>query len=116
LLPSAPGRAASGTLLRAALPQPMAAALVLTRTLAPRERTVFELLGCGYDNRSIARELNISERTVKRHVTALLAKLKLESRLQAGLTALIISSSSSSSSDVCPKGCMDSSQMAGDTG
>jgi len=71
----------------------MVAALMLTRALTPRERIVFQFLGFGYDNRSIARELNISERTVKRYVTAILAKLKLESRLQAGLTALIISSS-----------------------
>jgi DNA-binding NarL/FixJ family response regulator len=70
----------------------MAAALLLTRALTPRERTVFQLLGFGYDNRSIARDLEISERTVKRYVTAILTKLKLESRLQAGLTALIISS------------------------
>ena len=110
------GRAANGTVLRATLPQPMAAALLLTRTLAPRERTVFELLGFGYDNRSIARELKISERTVKRHVTAILTKLKLESRLQAGLTALIISSSLSSAADACPKGGMDPSEIAGDTG
>jgi hypothetical protein len=31
----------------------------------------------------------ISERTAKRHVTAILTKLRLESRLQAGITALI---------------------------
>jgi DNA-binding CsgD family transcriptional regulator len=70
-------------------PQSMADALLLTH----RERVVFQLLGFGYDNRSIARELEISERTVKRYVTCILAKLELESRLQAGLAALIISSS-----------------------
>jgi DNA-binding NarL/FixJ family response regulator len=69
----------------------MAAALRLAHALTPRERAVFELLGLGYDNRSIARELSISERTAKRHVTGILAKLGLESRLQAGLTALLIS-------------------------
>jgi DNA-binding NarL/FixJ family response regulator len=80
------------TLLRAAVPRPIAAALPLTGGLSPRERVIFELLGLGYDNRSIARELSISERTTKRHVTAILAKLRLESRLQAGLAALIVSS------------------------
>lgn len=79
--------------LRAMLPQPMAAALLRTRTLTVRERMVFELLSFGYDNRSIARDMGISERTVKRYVTAILAKLGLESRLQAGLTALLASSS-----------------------
>jgi DNA-binding NarL/FixJ family response regulator len=73
------------------LPRHIAAALSLTPGLTPRERTVFHLLGSGYDNRSIAREMAVSERTVKRYVTAILAKLRLESRLQAGLTALLLS-------------------------
>ena len=85
---ASPGRIA----VRAALPQPIAAGVLRSRELTPRERAVFLLLGFGYDNRSIARELRVSERTVKRYVTAILAKLKLESRLQAGLAALIISS------------------------
>lgn len=53
---------------------------------------MFELLGLGYDNRSLARVLHVSERTAKRHVTAILTKLHLESRLQAGLTALLTAS------------------------
>jgi DNA-binding NarL/FixJ family response regulator len=79
--------------MRAVIPQPIAAAVLLARVLTPRERAAFELLGFGYDNRAIARELRISERTVKRYVTAILAKLRLESRLQAGLAALIIAAS-----------------------
>jgi len=75
--------------LRARLPQPIAAALLRTRSLSPREMAVFELLGLGYDNRSLARMLQVSERTAKRHVTAILTKLGLESRLQAGLAALL---------------------------
>jgi DNA-binding NarL/FixJ family response regulator len=43
--------------------------------------------------------MNISERTVKRHVTVILAKLRLESRLQAGLAALLISSASAPSAE-----------------
>jgi DNA-binding NarL/FixJ family response regulator len=85
---------APGVILRATIPQPIASALRFSRALSARERTVFQFLGAGYDNRSIARELGVSERTVKRHVTVILAKLRLESRLQAGLAALIISSSS----------------------
>jgi DNA-binding NarL/FixJ family response regulator len=88
--------------------RPMAEALALTS----RERTVFRLLGLGYDNRSIARELDISERTVKRYVTAILAKLELESRLQAGLAALIISSSSAADA-YWPKSRMDSAVGGG---
>jgi DNA-binding CsgD family transcriptional regulator len=83
-------------------PRSMTDALLLTH----RERVVFRLLGFGYDNRSIARELEISERTVKRYVTGILAKLELESRLQAGLAALIISSSSASDA-YWPKSRMD---------
>jgi DNA-binding NarL/FixJ family response regulator len=81
--------------LNDALPQNIAAALLLVSALSPREKAAFELLGLGYGNRSIARELQISERTTKRHVTAILRKLQLESRLQAGLAAVILSSSSS---------------------
>ena len=84
---------APAMVLRATIPQPIAAALRFAHRLSARERTVFEFLGAGYDNRSIARELAVSERTVKRHVTVILTKLRLESRLQAGLVALIISSS-----------------------
>jgi DNA-binding CsgD family transcriptional regulator len=78
--------------LSLAVPQSIAAALPLTGTLSGREDAVFELLGMGYDNRSIAGHLGISERTVKRHITVILAKLHLESRLQAGLAALVNSS------------------------
>lgn len=86
-----PGLLQHGIVLRATLPQAVAAALRLTPTLTRRERATFELLGLGYDNRTIARTLEISERTAKRHVTAILGKLRLQSRLQAGLVALIVS-------------------------
>lgn len=71
------------------LPAQIATALSRISSLSPRELAVFELLGRGYDNRSVARILRVSERTAKRHVTAILAKLELESRLQAGLAALL---------------------------
>lgn len=99
-----------GVTLRAVIPASIAAALPLARNLTPRERAVFQLLGFGYDNRSIARACTISERTVKRYVTAILAKLKLESRLQAGLTALTISSSAAADpywAEIWPEGRMD---------
>jgi DNA-binding NarL/FixJ family response regulator len=80
-----------GALRPYAVGREVEAAAALARTLTPREVTVFRLLGLGYGNRSIARELGLSERTVKRHVTSILAKLRLESRLQAGLAALLVS-------------------------
>jgi len=55
--------------------------------LSAREAEVFALLGEGYSNRSVARELDITERTVKFHVAQVLSKLGVESRLQAGLVA-----------------------------
>ncbi|MEU4464985.1 helix-turn-helix transcriptional regulator [Streptomyces sp. NPDC024017] len=55
--------------------------------LSAREAEVFGLLGEGYSNRSIARELDITERTAKFHVARVLSKLRVESRLQAGLVA-----------------------------
>ncbi|MFC8127868.1 LuxR C-terminal-related transcriptional regulator [Streptomyces sp. NPDC057302] len=55
--------------------------------LSARETEVFQLLGEGYSNRSIARRLDIAERTVKFHVAQVLSKLGVESRLQAGLVA-----------------------------
>ncbi|HEX4818233.1 MAG TPA: helix-turn-helix transcriptional regulator [Nonomuraea sp.] len=55
--------------------------------LSPREAEVFERLGNGSSNRSIAALLNITERTVKAHVAQIMAKLGLESRLQAGLVS-----------------------------
>lgn len=77
---------------RVTFPEAIPAALHRIPALTPRERATFDLLGLGYDNRSIARMLKISERTAKRHVTAILSKLGLESRLQAGLVALIAAS------------------------
>ncbi|WP_327674154.1 helix-turn-helix domain-containing protein [Kitasatospora sp. NBC_00458] len=89
-----------------ALPQPLADAVPRNRSLTPRERVVLQYLGLGYDNRSIAREMNISERTVKRFVTAILAKLGLRSRLQAGLFALMVASSPVDGA-LWPEGLMD---------
>jgi DNA-binding NarL/FixJ family response regulator len=72
-------------------PERVVRALRLIDTLTPQERNTFELLGLGYGNRAIARTFKISEGTVKCHVTAILSKLQLESRLQAGLAALVLS-------------------------
>lgn len=55
--------------------------------LSQRELQVFSLLGMGLSNRRISAVLAIGERTVKTFVGRILAKLGLESRLQAGLAA-----------------------------
>jgi DNA-binding NarL/FixJ family response regulator len=55
--------------------------------LTKREYEVFLLLGEGLDNRRISLSLGVGERTVKLHVTSILRKLGLQSRLQAGLAS-----------------------------
>jgi len=78
----APGVAA--TVVRsvaAAVPEPAA-------TLTPREREVLRLIARGRSNRLIARDLALSEKTVKAHVSAILAKLGVTDRTQAALYAV----------------------------
>jgi DNA-binding NarL/FixJ family response regulator len=66
--------------------------------LSPREHDILMLLGQGLANQKIARNLEISERTVKAHITHILHKLGLESRLQAGLIAARLTSMNCNSS------------------
>ena len=56
--------------------------------LTPREREVLDLIASGLNNKLIARELELSEGTVKVHVKHLLKKLGLRSRLEAALWAV----------------------------
>ncbi len=51
--------------------------------LTAREREVLQLVALGLANKAIARDLAISEHTVKFHVTALLSKLGAGSRTEA---------------------------------
>ncbi len=53
--------------------------------LTGRELEVAALIADGRSNKEISSLLTISEATVKKHVGAILAKLRLEDRLQAGL-------------------------------
>jgi LuxR family transcriptional regulator, maltose regulon positive regulatory protein len=56
---------------------------VLEEPLTPREQEVLHLLVEGASNQEIAKELVISVATVKKHVSNLLGKLGVESRIQA---------------------------------
>ena len=56
--------------------------------LTPREREVLTLIGRGFANKRIARELGVSEKTVKTHVGHVLAKLEVSDRTQAAVVAV----------------------------
>ena len=56
--------------------------------LTEREVEVLKLLTQGLQNKEIAEELVISERTVSTHVSNILSKLHLANRTQAALYAL----------------------------
>jgi DNA-binding NarL/FixJ family response regulator len=56
--------------------------------LTSREREVLAELAKGRSNREIARVLGVSEKTVKAHVSSVLAKLGVQDRTQAALLAV----------------------------
>lgn len=74
---------------------PKAARVLLTNRRAPdsgvhltgREREVLRMVGDGHPNKTIARRLGISERTVKAHLTSVYQRLGVTDRTQAALWA-----------------------------
>lgn len=60
---------------------------LLTETLTSREQQVLQLLAEGLPNKNIARQLGISEHTVKFHVNAIMNKLGAQSRTEAVVRA-----------------------------
>ncbi len=56
-------------------------------SLSPRERDILALIGDGLTNREIGRKLYLSEKTVKNHISRLLAKLGVQRRVQAAVLA-----------------------------
>jgi DNA-binding NarL/FixJ family response regulator len=56
-------------------------------TLTEREREVLSLVAEGLPNKQIARRLEISEKTVKAHLTSAFRTIGVDDRMQAGLWA-----------------------------
>lgn len=59
----------------------------IINTLTARELDVLSLISQGYCNEKISKALYISEGTVKKHITSILSKLNLESRVDAVIFA-----------------------------
>ncbi len=76
---------AAGSLLRSGA---AASATAGIGALTGREREVLALIAEGRSNREIARLLRVSEKTVKTHVSSVLAKLGVADRTQAALLAV----------------------------
>ena len=53
-----------------------------TADLTNAERKVLDLIGDGLSNREIGERLGVAEKTVKNHITSLLAKMGLQRRTQ----------------------------------
>ncbi len=60
----------------------------LRAELSDRELEVLKLIAIGKDNAEIARELFISPKTVKNHISNILMKLQIENRIQAAVYAV----------------------------
>jgi len=60
----------------------------LPEPLTDRERTILRLLAGGYSNKEIGELLNITDGTVKNHISNLLAKLGVRDRTRAVLRAI----------------------------
>ncbi|AUN40303.1 response regulator transcription factor [Tsukamurella tyrosinosolvens] len=72
----------------AAIPRPGAEPVAVDLSgLTDRERDVLAGLGEGLSNQQIARRLDIGEATVKTHVSRVLMKLGVQSRVQAAVVA-----------------------------
>ena len=71
----------------AGVPAQAGAAAMGTGILSPRKTLILRCVTQGASNKLIARELGVSEATVKAHLKAILRKVKADNRTQAALWA-----------------------------
>ena len=64
------------------------AAATIRAELSDREVQVLKLIASGKENAEIARQLYISPKTVKNHISNILMKLQIENRIQAAVYAV----------------------------
>jgi two-component system nitrate/nitrite response regulator NarL len=76
------------SLLGTGAPEPVEEPAASARGLSPRENQILRFLVNGASNKLIARELNISEATVKVHLKGLLRKVQASNRTQAAIWGL----------------------------
>lgn len=69
-------------------PSAIAKPLETVQPLSIREMEVLSCVTQGMSNKEIARHLDISQQTVKNHITSILRKLRLEDRTQAAMFAV----------------------------
>ncbi|MDX3587413.1 response regulator transcription factor [Streptomyces europaeiscabiei] len=81
--------ATTARLMRSLRAEPVDAPAVPSElaSLSPRERDILALIGEGLTNREIGKKLYLSEKTVKNHISRLLAKLGVQRRVQAAVLA-----------------------------
>jgi NarL family two-component system response regulator LiaR len=80
--------AVAGKLFRQVARTPAPTVTAFAADLSPREREVLRLLARGLNNADIARQLYLSEGTVRNYVSAILSKLDVADRTQAAVFAL----------------------------
>ncbi|WP_326574242.1 response regulator transcription factor [Streptomyces sp. NBC_00481] len=81
--------ATTARLMRSLRAEPVSAPAVPSElaSLSPRESDILALIGEGLTNREIGKKLFLSEKTVKNHISRLLAKLGVQRRVQAAVLA-----------------------------
>jgi DNA-binding NarL/FixJ family response regulator len=78
----------AGKVLEQAANQQVQPASHITEKLTDREQVVLRLLSRGFSNTEIAKQLHLSEGTVRNHVSAIFVKLDVADRTQAAIVAI----------------------------